>query len=167
MFKNQRINIILITILATFLCGLAYDFYLKHNKTEEEIFLERMHSLASEDKSPNAPPDFLQIANVYDEYRSNRVAFDKKYNDKLIEFEGAVSEITNDYGCAGIKFKVTDENDQYIGYVDCSNCPASKDKWSNEIAQLQLGQTVRIRGYYSSSLSDSNNIDFYKCHIIK
>lgn len=145
--------------------------YRKHNPSDEEVFQEALYALDSANEKEQPPPDFLQIANIYDEYRSNRVAFDKKNDDKLIEFEGSISEITNDHDCAAIKFKITDENDQYIGYAECSNCPATKDKWSekwpNEIAQLQLGQTVRIKGYYSRNLSNSNNISFYKCRIIK
>lgn len=167
MFKNQRIIVIVTTIIVTIVSALAYDLYKKYNPSDEEVFQERLYDLASENETEQVPSNFLQIANLYDEGRSNRVAFDKKYDDKLIEFEGAISEISNDHGCARLKFKVNDENDQYIGYAECSNCPANEDKWSDEIAQLQIGQTVRVRGYYSGSLSSSDNISFYKCHILK
>lgn len=132
MFKNHRINIIITTIIVTIVSVLAYNLYKKYNPSNEEIFQETLYALDSANETEQPPSDFLQIANLYDEYRSNKVAFDKKNDDKLIEFEGSISEITNDYDCAAIKFKITDEDDQYIGYAECSNCPATKDKWSKK-----------------------------------
>lgn len=112
-------------------------------------------------------PSFLQIANLYDDYRSNKVAFDKKYNDKVIEFEGSISEITNRYGCAGITFNITGEDDARLGFATCSNCPADVDHWSNEVAKLSIGQKVKIKGFYSGDLSDGSSMFFYKCHVLK
>lgn len=107
---------------------------------------------------------YLQSESLYAEFESNKVAFDKKHKDKAIEFEGQIMKITNDWGCANIKIRVSDNPFEDIS---CSNCPSNTDKWSDEVAQVAVGQTVRIKGHYSDFSSSENSMSFYKCHIIQ
>lgn len=105
-----------------------------------------------------------QSSALYAEFSSNKVAFDKKYKDKTIEFEGEITKITNDSGCATVKIKVSENPFEYI---TCNNCPADEDKWSDEVSSVSVGQTVLIKGYYSAFSSSENTMFFYKCHILK
>ncbi|MGM9476402.1 OB-fold protein [Pedobacter sp. GSP4] len=116
----------------------------------------------------NAPIDtgstYLQSESLYREFTSNKVAFDMKHKDKVIEFEGQIMKITNDWGCANIKIRVSDNPFEDIS---CGNCPSNTDKWSDEVAQVTVGQVVRIKGYYSDFSSSESSMSFYKCHIIQ
>jgi len=108
-------------------------------------------------------PQFPQATDFFQEFKSNKVAFDKEYDDKIIEFEGEISEITTSWGCAIIEIKA---GSSAFDVIRCSNCPGTKDKWSKEVESVSVGQTVRIKGYYSAISSESYSMSLYKCHII-
>ncbi|MBB6273561.1 hypothetical protein HDF26_004021 [Pedobacter cryoconitis] len=164
MSKHKNLIIIIATVIITTICTLVYIGYKEWHPSEINDDVADTTSMSPQIQSE---PSFLQIANLYDDYRSNKVAFDKKYNDRAIEFEGSISEITNRYGCAGITFNITSGNDTNLGIVICNNCPADVDHWSNEVAKLNVGQKVKIKGFYSGNLSDGSSIFFYKCHVLK
>ena len=105
----------------------------------------------------------LQSSVLYAEFISNKVAFDKKYKDEIIESEGEILKIANNSGCPTLKIKVSDNPFEDI---TCSNCPSDEDKWSDEVANVIVGQTVLIKGYYSDFSSSENTMFFYKCHIL-
>lgn len=106
----------------------------------------------------------LQAQDMFDEYQNNKVAFDKKYADSILEFEGTISEISNDFNCASIKIVVGD-NSLYA--IHCNNCPEDIDGWSDEVSQVALGERVLIRGFYSNFSSDKYQMSFYKCNIVR
>lgn len=132
-------------------------------KSEEELAESRAFGNAMPDTIPTQPK-FLQADELFSEYQSNKVAFDKKYDDKLLEFEGVISEISNPWDCARIKIRVYESSYEEIS---CSNCPAGVDKWADEIAEISVGQKVRIKGYYNGFSSGKYQMKLYKCHIIK
>lgn len=104
----------------------------------------------------------LQANDLFSDYARNKVAFDKKNNDKQIEFQGTIKEISNEWGCASIKIEV--EQDRFYE-IECSNCPEGVDKWAGEVAKVKVGDLVAIKGYYSASISGKYSMDFYKCRI--
>jgi hypothetical protein len=99
----------------------------------------------------------------YSDYKANRVAFDKNYNEQLIDIHGIIYKINNNDNCAEIVIKGSDELYEWIKFTNCIN---GKDKWSDEVINTTVGQEVHIRGIYSSSLSDNYEMHLYKCHII-
>lgn len=111
--------------------------------------------------------NFLQIADLYVESLENRVAFDKKYDKKTIEFDGTITSISNDYGCAKITFSILNDENENMGDVECTNCRADVDRWSDQIAKLKLQDYVRVKGIYSASSSSKYSLNFYSCKIVK
>lgn len=140
----------------------------KKNWFEKKNTHQTIEDMLRENEPYNTPKvdkeysSFLQATDLYEKYKSNRVAFNKEYNKKLIEFEGTITDITENSGCAWVKIKGSADGWQYIS---CGNCPENKDGWSKEVAQLQVGNTVRIKGYYSA-LSSEYEMSFYNCHVI-
>lgn len=152
----QAVKIPFFTILAVVLIGVGFSFW------NRQYVYESSNETESVDTTSTSL--FPRATDIYSEFESNKVAFDKKHKDELIEFEGEIVKISNDWGCAGIKIKVSDNPFEEI---TCSNCPAGVDKWSDEVANISVGQTVRIKGYYSDFSSGQYSMSFYKCHIIQ
>lgn len=81
-----------------------------------------------------------------------------------MEFEGEIVKISTDGNCATLAVKVTENPFEEIS---CGNCPADIDGWSDEVERVSVGQTVKIKGFYSSGISSDNTVYFYKCHILQ
>lgn len=152
----QAIKIPFLTVLAVIVVATGFSFWNREYVYES--------SMDSEPVDTTNTSLFPQATDLYSEFESNKVAFDKKHKDKLMEFEGEIIKISNDWGCARIKIRVADNPFEEI---TCGNCPAGKDKWSDEVANVSVGQTVRIKGYYADFSSGQYSMSFYKCHIIQ
>ncbi len=152
----QAIKIPVLTVLAVIVVAAGFSLWNREYVYQNNIDLEPIGTINTS--------LITQAADLYSEFESNRVAFDKKHKDELLEFEGEIVKISNDWGCAGIKIKVSDNPFEEI---TCNNCPADVDKWSGEVANVSVGQTVRINGYYSDLTSGQYSMSFYKCHIIQ
>lgn len=133
------------------------EYYEKHGVTKDGDTSKNFDSTIIE-------PLFPQAEDFFQEFKSNKVAFDKKYDDKLIEFEGEISDISTSWGCARMKVKA---GESAFDVIECDNCPADEDKWSNEVEKVSVGQIVKIKGYYSAFSSESYYMSLYKCHIIQ
>lgn len=115
-------------------------------------------------KPEYAEPQFPQAADLFQQYEDNKVVFDRQYDKKDIEFEGEISSISTEWGCAVIEIRA---GESAFNVIKCVHCPAGEDKWSNEVANVSVGQIVRIKGYYSAFSSENGYMHLNKCHIIK
>jgi hypothetical protein len=160
---NHKTILIAATIVTV---SIAYLFYRTDNSYEAES-QPLDTSSTTVDVSAIDSNQFLTVAEIFAEFQENKVAFDKKNDEKVFEFEGTISEITNTFDCARIRFRINDENGDFVGYAECSNCPQNHDQWSEEVSKVIEGQDVRIKGRYSKILSSRLNLEFYRCHITK
>jgi hypothetical protein len=111
--------------------------------------------------------DFVQNYSVEDwfnNFKSNKVSFDNKYDGNTIDVIGRITEIKTDFGCALIVMQSADNPYESIEF---SNCPQNKDGWRDEVAQIAVGDTTHIFGKYDANLSSSSRMYIYKCHIKK
>jgi len=100
----------------------------------------------------------------FEKFKANKVAFDQSYKNKLIDVTGAITAIKSEYGCAIIEIQATDSPFEII---QCTNCPAGKDGWSNEVTRVAVQDEVHIRGRYDYNGSSENSMNLYRCHIVE
>jgi|GEM_PF-4820181 len=175
--KTEERDIYLVGFLSQYGIGLRWEVTLKENlvrfinsneyllsKYERQIMESTTGQFLEESEEDQTYSDFPQATDLYAKYKSNMVAFDKEHDKKPIEFEGKIVEIKNSHGCA--KVIIQGENDGF-GRIDCGNCSPNGDHWSDEVVPLLVGDVVRIKGYYSASLSSDYTIWFSKCHVIQ
>jgi hypothetical protein len=152
-FKNNKTTIIIYIALIASGFFILYKFS-THKSPEEIAFVNSDEQLPSN--------QYQSAENLFNDFKSNKVAFDRRHNDKLMEFQGTILKITNEWGCSSLIIQATDNPFETIF---CNNCPADVDKWSDEVVKLTVGNQVTIKGYYSSSSSESE-MSFYKCRVI-
>jgi hypothetical protein len=99
----------------------------------------------------------------YADYKANKVAFDKNYNEQTIDIHGVIDKINNNDNCAEIIIRGDEGAFEWIKFTNCSE---GKDGWTDEVINTAVGQEVHIRGKYSNLLSDNYEMVLYKCHII-
>jgi hypothetical protein len=106
--------------------------------------------------------DKYSASNWYSEFKANKVAFDKRYDEALMDITGTISRIKTDHGCSTIEIDAADKPFETIVFT---NCPQGSDKWSDEVIKVVVGQQVHIAGIYSAILSSDSEMNLYKCHI--
>jgi hypothetical protein len=151
----QTLKTLFYAALVAFALFAFYIFLGKDDSTYTNNYVESIDTLSI---------DFPQAADIYWDYKSNKVAFDKKNKEKLMEFEGQISKISNEWGCAKVTLSATDNPYEEI---ICNNCPGDVDGWSKEVEKVRVGQTVKINGVYSANISSGSTMTFYKCHILE
>lgn len=102
-------------------------------------------------------------ATWFSEYHQNKVRFDKQYNKKLIDIYGEIKNISDDYGCAEIILATGNS----FCEISATNCTYGTDKWSKEVENVNVGNTIHVRGYYSAAVSSNYTLSLYNCHIIE
>lgn len=107
---------------------------------------------------------------LYSEFKNNRVAFDKKYDEKKIQVTGKIHDIKESWGCYHITLQPYD--DEFLKTITFANCGAAtpesqKKKWNEQLEKVNVGDEVTIRGIYSKILSDNYDISLYNCFIVK
>jgi hypothetical protein len=168
--KNKEVFKNLFLIVITAIATIAIYCYFKHLQAQR---LATSIELDSTEVESPVKEDSVQLAykkvskstfeseysadSWFSDFKTNKVAFDKNYKDQQIDFYGTITKIKNDYGCASIEIKV---GDGIFDNISCTNCPESVDHWSNEVASTAVGREVRIRGIYSSSISNSYTMSF-------
>jgi len=177
--SNRLLLIVIITVFATILvCAFLTSHQFKRMLMTQE---ERIEDTLKKKTAPIVG-DSVQTARKkvdvrtfdseysaeswYSDYKSNKVAFDKEYDEKKLDIHGTIDKISNDEGCAQISMK--GETGGILTYIEFTNCRGGKDNWSDEVALTAVGQDVHIRGIYSGLLSSSGfEMRLYNCHIIK
>lgn len=97
------------------------------------------------------------------EFKANKVAFDRNYNNYKIDVIGTITRISNDDGCAKIEMRA--ESGIYDKII-FTNCPFGKDKWADEVINVSVGEQVHIRGVYIGSMSDNYELVVVSSHVI-
>ncbi len=93
----------------------------------------------SNNASAQQPPQVVDASSLVKEFDANKIAAQDKYNGKVIQTTGFVTNISSALDNFYIQFKPT--NDQY--YVGTSyQCYVSKD----DAASVQNGQQVTVKG---------------------
>ncbi len=99
-------------------------------------------------------------------YATTLMAFNQSYEDKSFEFVGEITEITKSMmDCSVIRFEMHTQDDETVGFVNCLNCPNLVDKWKSKLMKLKASDQVRIRGIYSTALTD-DTMTFKNCKLI-
>ncbi len=100
----------------------------------------------------------------FEKFHANKIAFDQEYDGQILDVNGTITRISNDYSCSVIEIKAG------AGIFDklvFNNCNYGDDKWQKEVIEVAVGETVHIRGKYNGTESGDFEMDLNKCHIIK
>lgn len=171
---SKNLSIVLITILVTVTTYVAF--------TSNQVKPRRMTEQGSIDDPTNNRPlnleDSIETINGFiprstfeyendarrwfSDFKSNRVRFDKNYQDSAIDLIGKVSEIKSSWGCAIVEVEA---GESAFDKIELSNCPEGKDMWAHEISNISVGQTLHFRGKFNPSSSD-DQMRLYECQII-
>ncbi len=128
---------IFLALVLTVLGAAAFGFYL-FNKPHQSIASDK--------------PDFqLKSAAIIGEFETDENSANKKFNGKVIEVTGVVSEKTKD---AQGKLNVTLQGEDIAG-IGCVFEPAAQAK----AATLSEGQEVKIKGVCTGILMDVVMVD--------
>lgn len=176
---NGPYKLILLIAVTIIITVAAYNYI--DNRRRDQISLHFQSDIIDTSAlGKNSGKDSVQLANEkvssldfdvaysaekwFSDFKSNKVAFDKDFNEKAIDLHGTITEITNNNHCPAIKISV---DDNPFDEINCSNCADENSGWINEVIGTSVGQEVHIRGYYSGLTSASYRMDVYGCRIIK
>lgn len=116
----------------------VYDMYTKETKCVKSEKRE-----VESDQNAEKPSIKVSAVQLFNEYKSNEVAADKKYRDKIIEVTGTVVEIGKDMLSDEPNVKLAvGQNDMGLSDVTCT----FRSKHTDELAALSKGQDITVRG---------------------
>lgn len=100
----------------------------------------------------------------FQRFSSNKVAFDKIYNNDWIDVTGVIGSIENPFDCPSLSLEI--EGSHLLRKIRCTNCNSTKNKWPKEILNIKVGQTIHIQGNYAGTLSSEYEMYLTKCEIV-
>jgi hypothetical protein len=96
----------------------------------------------------NKKPDYIfEAANFFSTYEANEKQSDSLYIDRIIQVRGPVAEIQQE---EELKYTIILRDEMAFTGVNCS----MDEEFSDEIADLSIGDTVIIKGVCAGMLMD-------------
>lgn len=154
-FRRHPIITGFFALLLVGIVGTASSTGRKKTNDQELQITPQQEEQAESQSSTKQEPIKLNVREFSDDFDSNQVAAENKWNGKFIEFSAKISNITD----SGISFYGVASKDFSMTQISCR----IKDK--EQLLSLKNGQTVTVRGIVGTQILGI--IEINDCEVVE